>query len=94
MIPKNEMFHEDCACTKNEWMTADMMDEWIRMSGKDNLDLYVTHQVMLSPSAFCGHLNEELKVKLERKNCDLVVIPGGITIYFNQSLFWLISHLI
>jgi hypothetical protein len=34
---------------------------------------------MLVLDAFCGHLSEELKVKLERKNFDLVVIPGGMT---------------
>jgi hypothetical protein len=34
---------------------------------------------MLVPEAFCGYLSEELKVKLERKNCDLVVISRGMT---------------
>jgi hypothetical protein len=34
---------------------------------------------MLDLDAFRGHLSEELKVKLERKNCDFVVIPGGMT---------------
>jgi hypothetical protein len=33
---------------------------------------------MLVLDAFRGHLSEELKVTLERKNCDLVVIPGGM----------------
>jgi hypothetical protein len=41
--------------------------------GKDALELYLT------PDAFLGHLSEELKVKLERKKCDLVVIPCGVT---------------
>jgi hypothetical protein len=27
---------------------------------------------------FCGHLSEALKVKLEPKNCDLLVIPGDM----------------
>jgi molybdopterin biosynthesis enzyme MoaB len=34
---------------------------------------------MLVLEAFCGRLSEELKVKLERKNCDLIVISGGTT---------------
>jgi len=27
----------------------------------------------------CGHLYEELKVKLQRKECDLVEVVGGMT---------------
>jgi hypothetical protein len=34
---------------------------------------------MLVLDAFCEHLSEEVKVTIERKNCDLVVIPGGMT---------------
>jgi hypothetical protein len=29
--------------------------------------------------AICGHISEEVKVTIERKNCDLVVIPSGMT---------------
>jgi hypothetical protein len=35
---------------------------------------------MLFLDALGGHLSEELKDKLEAKNCDLIVIPGGPTI--------------
>jgi hypothetical protein len=38
------------------------------MSGKDTLELYITQL-----DAFHGHLSEELKVQLERKDCDLIV---------------------
>jgi hypothetical protein len=34
---------------------------------------------MLVLDAFHGHLSEEITVKLYRKNCDLVVILGGMT---------------
>jgi hypothetical protein len=33
---------------------------------------------MLVLDAFHGHLSEEIKVKLERKDWDLVVIPSGM----------------
>jgi hypothetical protein len=39
---------------------------------------------MLVLDAFRGHLSEEMKVKLDRKNCDLVVIPGSMTSQFQQ----------
>jgi hypothetical protein len=28
---------------------------------------------------FCGHLSEELKVQLQRKECDLVEVVGDVT---------------
>jgi DNA-binding transcriptional regulator LsrR (DeoR family) len=28
---------------------------------------------------FCGHLSKELKVKFQRKECDLVEVVGGMT---------------
>jgi hypothetical protein len=34
---------------------------------------------MLILDTFHGHLHEKLKVKLEGKDCVLVVIPGGMT---------------
>jgi hypothetical protein len=34
---------------------------------------------MLVVEVFCGHLSEELKVKFERKNCDLVGISGDMS---------------
>jgi hypothetical protein len=34
---------------------------------------------MLGVHAICGHLSEEMKVKFERKNYDLVVISDGMT---------------
>jgi hypothetical protein len=34
---------------------------------------------MLVHDIFCGNISEELKVKLERKNPDSLVMPGGMT---------------
>jgi hypothetical protein len=34
---------------------------------------------MLVLDTFHGHLSEELAVKLERQNCDLIVIPEDMT---------------
>jgi hypothetical protein len=45
---------------------------------------YVWERILGSPSsmlvlgAFPGHLPEELKVKLQRRTCDLFVFPGEI----------------
>jgi hypothetical protein len=81
MIPYNKMFLKDvilCA-QENGWMTADLVEDrakyvWERF--------YVTHQVCLSKVPLID-MFEELKVKPERRNCDLVVIIGGITRCFN-----------
>jgi hypothetical protein len=41
-------------------------------------------------AVFHGHLCER---KLNRKNCNLVVIPGGMTSQLQPLYVWLISHL-
>jgi hypothetical protein len=75
-----------------ECMTADLMEDRWKTPGKDALELYITHQYA-GPLCFHVHLPEELKVKPERKNCVLVVIPGGICRKLQPFMFWLINHL-
>jgi hypothetical protein len=43
---------------------------------------------------FCGHLSEKLKVKLQRKECDLVEVVGGMTIHnIKHSMLRFLNHL-
>lgn len=60
-------------------MTVDLIEEWVK-------NVWVRHPgVLLNPlsvlvvDGFHGHSSEDQKDKLEKKNCDFVVIPGGMT---------------
>jgi hypothetical protein len=53
--------------------------DWVRNVWERHPGALRNPPSLLVLDTFRGHLSEELKVKLERKNCDLVVILGGMT---------------
>jgi hypothetical protein len=57
---------------KNEWIPANFMADWTKNIWHRRL------RALFNLDTFLGQLFEELKVKLERKKCDLVVIPCGV----------------
>lgn len=80
-IPKNETFPKDvivCA-QKNGWMTSEMMDNWIDVIWNRRPGALRNPCNILVIDAFKGHTSEQIKKKLQNKNCDLVVIPSGMT---------------
>jgi hypothetical protein len=60
-------------------MTVDLMEDWVKNVWERRPGALRNPPSMLVLNAFRGHLSEELKVKLQRKNCDLVVIPCGMS---------------
>jgi hypothetical protein len=80
-IPKNEMFAKDVIvrAQKNGWMTVDLVEDWVKNVWERYPGALQNPPSTLVLDAFHGHLPEELKVKLESKNCDLVVTPDGMT---------------
>jgi hypothetical protein len=64
---------------KNAWMTAELMQDWLGSVWERRPGGLLNRNSMLVMDAFRGHLTEEIKTRLKNKNCDLVVIPGGMT---------------
>jgi hypothetical protein len=60
-------------------MTAYFMEHWVKNVWKRCPGALCNWPSMLILDAFHGHLSEELRGILERKNCDLVVTLGGMT---------------
>jgi hypothetical protein len=60
-------------------MTVDVMEDWVKNVWERGPGALHNPPSTLLIDTFCGRLSEELNVKLERKNCDLAVIPGGMT---------------
>jgi hypothetical protein len=65
--------------TKNGWMTADLMENWVKKVWERHPGGLRNPPSMLVLDVFHRHLPEQLKVKWERKKCDLVVFPDGMT---------------
>lgn len=84
-MPKNETFFSDVVVRVQEkgWMTSDLMLDWIEVVWKQrpgaSLGAPEGTKSMLVLDAFRGHLTPEVKEELGGCNCDLVVVPGGIT---------------
>jgi hypothetical protein len=60
-------------------MAVDLMEDWVKNVWERRSGAPRNPPSMLVLDVFRGHLYEEMKVELERKNCNLVVILGGIT---------------
>lgn len=84
-MPKNEPFPSDVIVRAQEkgWMTAELMSDWIRVVWQRRPGAMLGGpsgtRSMLVLDAFRGHLTPEVKTRLQNSNCDLVVIPGGMT---------------
>lgn len=84
-MPKNETFPSDVVVRVQEkgWMTSDLMLDWIEVVWKQrpgaSLGAPEGTKSMLVLDAFRGHLTPEVKEELGGCNCDLVVVPGGMT---------------
>lgn len=84
-MPKNEPFPGDVIVRVHEkgWMTAELMSDWIEVVWQRRPGAMLGGpsgtRSMLLLDAFRGHLTPEVKRRLQKSNCDLVVIPGGMT---------------
>lgn len=81
LVPKNENFPKDVIirAQKNGWMTGEIMEDWAKSVWNKRPGALRNPRNMLVMDAFKGHLTDPLKNKLRRNNCDLVIIPGGMT---------------
>lgn len=79
-IPKEEFCKDVIVRAQpNAWMTSDLMDDWLRSVWERRPGALFKRNAMLVMDAFRGHLTDTVKNRLKRENCDLVVIPGGMT---------------
>ena len=60
------------------WMDRNLVVDWIKTVWRKHLGL-LSYRSMLILDAFKGHLTELVKEKVRKLNCDLVIIPGGMT---------------
>lgn len=81
LVPKNETFPKDVVVRAQEkgWMTSDMMGDWQKVVWERRPGALRNPRSMLVLDAFRGHTTDSVKNRLQQHNCDLVVIPGGMT---------------
>lgn len=69
-----------------------MMEDWVQISRKASLrSTYVTK--FFAAYVICGHLTKEMKVQLNTRNCNLVVILVPWPFNFCHLIFLLIKPL-
>jgi hypothetical protein len=78
-VPRKGMFPKGVMCVHNKWMTTDLMDDGVKNVWERSHGSLRNLPNMLVLESFLGHLSEELKAELERRNCNVVVIPCCIT---------------
>jgi hypothetical protein len=61
------------------WMDQDLVKDWIDKVWDRRPGALRRQKAMLVLDSFRGHLNEDVKKKLQRGRTDMVVIPGGLT---------------
>lgn len=64
---------------KNAWMTSELMEDWLTNIWQRRPGALINRRSMLVMDAFRGHLTDKVKSLLRNKNCDVVIIPGGMT---------------
>lgn len=64
---------------KNGWMTSGLMKDWVEVVWNERPGANFYEESMLVFDAFRGHLTDELKDMLYEEQCDLAIIPGGLT---------------
>jgi len=60
-------------------MDRDLVKDWVDKVWDRRPGALRTQKAMLVLDSFQGHLNEDVKTKLQRGRTDMVVIPGGVT---------------
>jgi hypothetical protein len=85
-VPKNEVLYK-----QKDRMTADLMEDWVKMSTERDPGALHNPPSMLVLDAFRGHSPEELEIKLKRRNCDLVLMVWPAN--FSYPMFRLTDHL-
>jgi len=61
------------------WMDQDLVKDWVDKVWDRGPGALRRQKAMLVLDSFRGHLNEDVKKKLQRGRTDTVVIPGGVT---------------
>lgn len=79
-IPKDK-FPEDVIVRAQPkgWMTSELMEDWVKVVWNRRPSALRKPPNMLVLDAFKGHTTDQIKNLLKRENCELVVIPGGMT---------------
>lgn len=80
-LPKKEEFPPGVIirCNEKGWMTADMFNDWLRTVWFRRPGALLSPRSMLVVDAFKGHTTGASKALIANNQCDLVVIPGGMT---------------
>lgn len=64
---------------ENGWMTAAMVEEWIRLVWQRRPGALLCRDSLLVLDSYSGHLTDGVKAALSRGGTDLAIIPGGMT---------------